>query len=652
MISAAGHGKLLFERLIPMQSVRRLGYGTAALAACLTAMTAAIAQVETEHFESDVSTDLKPWTHLEFYNDPTNFQFAIISDNAGGTRPGVFADGIKKLNLLMPEFVMSVGDFIPGNTNDRTVLARDWAEFDEHLKPLKVPFFWVPGNHDINNDVMRDVWNNRVGVPFYSFVYKDVLFLALDSTGEKGQIVPEYQVEYMKQALAKNAAVRWTFVFLHHPLWLYDDPAGFASVQALLQGRPHTVIAGHTHHYLHERRDGANYYILGTTGGGSQLRGVRYGEFDHVTWVTVSDQGPVIANLKLDGILPHDVTTRGDYEITRALVGATNLPFTVLTDQEDVVKSATVYLRFRNPSKHQLEIKSQFEHGHQITMEPSDFEMTLGPRSEKVVEVAVESSEALPTDNPALLKLGWTMGYTLKDEEDLFLSGTRNIPLAPSNAPLIGTVAPEFVESVTIEPVEPVEGYTVRHTKDGSTPTVESDVFDAAFAIDGETTLKARRFNEKGHGTTTAIQVYKPVLPGTGLRYRYYEGTWTQMPEFSQLEPKFSGVASDLNVESRQFRPDNWGMVLEGDFEVDETGEYTFYLNSDDGSMLYLDDKLVINNDGDHSVLELNAMTTLSAGTHRLRLEFFDSLGEAILELDVEGPGLSRQPIPFARLSH
>ena len=189
------------------------------------------AQVKTEHFESDVTSAIKPWTHLNFNNDPKNFQFGIISDRAGGVRPGVFLDGINKLNLLMPEFVMSVGDFISGNTSEREQLLKEWAEFDKEQNPLKVPFFYVPGNHDINNDVMRQVWTERFGVPFYSFVYKDVLFLALDTTGEKGYIVPEYQVNYVKKALEKYSDVRWTFVFMHHPLWLYDDPGGFAKIE-------------------------------------------------------------------------------------------------------------------------------------------------------------------------------------------------------------------------------------------------------------------------------------------------------------------------------------------------------------------------------------------------------------------------------------
>jgi len=615
-------------------------------------ITSVDAQIKTDQFESNVSTKIKPWTSLDFYNDPKHFQFAIVSDNAGGSRPGVFADGIKKLNLLMPEFVMSVGDFIQGGTNDRAVLKREWAEIDKMIKPLKVPFFFVPGNHDISNNVMREVWNNRLGVPYYSFVYKKVLFLALDSTGNRGHVIPDHQVESMKRALAKHADARWTFVFLHHPLWLYKDPAGFAKIEPLLKGRPHTVIAGHTHHYLHENRNGANYYILGTTGGGSKLRGPKFGEFDHVTWVTVSDSGPIIANLRLDGILPHDVTTRDDYVVTRALTAATDLPFSVVTDDEEMVTAANVYLKIRNPSSHTLQVKSQFDHGHQVSIDPREVTMTLSPRSEQIVKVAVQCEKAVPTTNPLLIRLNWTMGYQLESEDDLFLSGTRNIPLIPTSAHLISTVAPEFVGSVAIEPGEKMDGYTLRVTTNGITPTIDSEVFDEPFTISGETTVKARRFDEQGFGSATSMKTYKPVPAGTGLRYRYYEGAWTRMPDFNELKPKFSSVTSDLNIETRQMRDDFWAIVLEGNLQLAKQGEYTFHLNSDDGSLLYIDDQLVIDNDGDHSAVELSGKKTLTAGSHRLRLEFFEATGAAILDLDVEGPGMPRQPIPFDRLSH
>src|SRR5262249_4004521 len=52
-----------------------------------------------------------------------------------------------------------------------------------------------------------------------------------------------------------------------------------------------------------------NYYMLATTGGGSLMRGVEYGEFDHIVWVTMKKDGPVLANILLDGVLREDLAT-------------------------------------------------------------------------------------------------------------------------------------------------------------------------------------------------------------------------------------------------------------------------------------------------------------------------------------------------------
>jgi hypothetical protein len=234
----------------------------------------------------------------------------------------------------------------------------------------------------------------------------------------------------------------------------------------------------------------------------------------------------------------------------------------------------------------------------------------------------------------------------------LFLSGTQDIPLRPSRADLIRTVAPEFADPLSIVAAKPTSGFTVRYTIDGSVPTNSSTAYERPFAINEAATVQARMFNDQGHGTATSRQTYKHVPAGTGLRYRFYKGSWTRLPDFSKLTPVFESVATDLNVESRQLVEDNWGMVLDGNFDVETSGEYTFYLKSDDGSKLYVDDRLVIDNDGDHSLLELNGATKLSAGKHKLRIDFFEAGGEAVLELDLAGPNLERRRFPTEKMSH
>jgi len=137
------------------------------------------------NLEIQVSGRTNPWTHLNLYNDPNNFQFAIVSDRTGEHRPGVFADAVQKLNLLKPEFVMSIGDLIEGDIEgdieDENELDRQWNEFDGLVNKLQMSFFYVPGNHDITNEVMAKKWRQRLGRSYYHFVYRNVLFLCLNT---------------------------------------------------------------------------------------------------------------------------------------------------------------------------------------------------------------------------------------------------------------------------------------------------------------------------------------------------------------------------------------------------------------------------------------------------------------------------------------
>ena len=297
-----------------------------------------------EVFTGDVAS--KSYTHLRFQNDPDNFQFAVIGDHSGGQRPGVFTAAMDALNLLQPEFVMSVGDFIEGyvdgEEDNESVLRSQWAEMDEKIGVLEMPLFFVQGNHDVNFDPSEEVWLDRAGANqgYTYFVYKDVLFLMINTEDPPKQNVdPELrakydaiksgeltdaeeiqrvimelehwagpinisdaQVEYFKEALAANPNVRWTIGFMHSPPWAQDDPGNFAEIESLLADRPYTMFAGHTHTYDYTSRNGRDYITMGMTGAGVQQT-ESVGNMDHVAWVTMTEEGPVIGQLLLNGVL-------------------------------------------------------------------------------------------------------------------------------------------------------------------------------------------------------------------------------------------------------------------------------------------------------------------------------------------------------------
>ena len=262
------------------------------------------------------SEEKNPWTSLKVNADAEQFQFAVISDRTGGHRPKVFSQAVQRINMLQPEFVVSVGDLIEGYTIKEEVMAKQWKEFTGYIDQLQMPFFYVPGNHDLTNKELNADWTKRFGRKYYHFVYKNTLFLCVNSEDNLASNVSAEQTEYFEKALAENKDVKWTMVFVHKPMWTDKDLEmnGWAAFEKTLEGRKYTVFCGHVHRYQKFVRNGMNYYQLATTGGGSRLRGAKYGEFDHISWITMKQDGPRIANLMLDGILPENLETPSSEE--------------------------------------------------------------------------------------------------------------------------------------------------------------------------------------------------------------------------------------------------------------------------------------------------------------------------------------------------
>ena len=128
------------------------------------------------------------------------------------------------------------------------------------------------------------------------------------------------------------------------------------------------------------------------------------------------------------------------------------------------------------------------------------------------------------------------------------------------------------------------------------------------------------------------------------LAYRYYEGDWSEIPDFDKLTPVASGVAERFDVGVAK-QHSNYAIRFEGTLEVDRPGGYTFHLASDDGSRITVDGKLVVNNDGIHPNAKKSGRTRLDRGRHKVVVDFFQGGGEEELEVDYEGPGVSRRPL-------
>jgi len=615
-----------------------------------------------EVFQHQVNTPLKPWTDKDFYQNPMNFQFAIVSDRTGGHREGVFSKAVDKLNQLHPEFVMSVGDLIEGYAKDSLEVNRQWDEFQQILSDLSIRFFYLPGNHDISNSMMRNQWLARYGRSYYHFLYKDVLFLALDTNDGDGVVLSEAQITYIKETLAANTNVRWTLLFMHHPIWAYREyNNGFDQVEAALADRPYTVLAGHTHRYLQQVRNERNYYILGTTGGGSQLRGPRFGEYDHITWVTMTDEGPEFVNLQLSGIIDHNISTPASAAQARSLLQAAEMEPLVMKNEAD--DTYTLYTSLSNTADQPLYLQARFFHHHQVDITPAELDLPIAAQSTQQFRLTISPPQSPLPDQLDPLELDWKMYFKTDTlEPDFSLTGVLPIALEPSHTGLKVTERPIFLDTHKLTIEHPYEGLVVRYTLDGSDPTPSSPVYESPISIDATTTLQVSLFDPSGNQSAIYKQTYEKVTPlapvkvgntQPGLAYTYYEGNFLTLPDFARLTPERSGVAMEFDPEALAGdRLDHYAIQYTGYIDIPATGIYTFYLHSDDGSKLYIGEQMVVDNDGSHSARTRKGMIALEQGCHPIRVAYFeDFLGET-LQMRYEGPEVELQDFPFERLTH
>ncbi|MDO3381818.1 metallophosphoesterase [Gilvimarinus algae] len=377
----------------------------------------------------DGAATVNPWTHLQFNNDPKAFQFAVVTDRTGGLRPGVFSQAVDKLNLLQPEFVVSVGDLIEGYTENRAQLESEWNEFDAMVQRLDMPFFYLAGNHDYTNEVMADVWRERYGASYYHFVYRDVLFVMLNSNdGGSTHTMSQTQIDWLAQVLKDNPKPKWTLVFTHAPLWDRDDTDRWGEVEQLLDTRPYTVFAGHHHRYVKNQRHGREYFTLATTGGISSMRGTRFGEFDHVVWITMSDEGPIIANLMLDGIWDKNVRTGEMRDLQNRMIDRGRLSAPALLHRGGFTEG-TAELRLVNDADipYTLTAKVQANEGFAFAGEATQT-LTVPPNEVRTLPVPIKSLEPREGDHGAV-NVQWQLRYQ-HGEETIEYEGARTLAVS------------------------------------------------------------------------------------------------------------------------------------------------------------------------------------------------------------------------------
>jgi alpha-N-arabinofuranosidase len=140
-------------------------------------------------------------------------------------------------------------------------------------------------------------------------------------------------------------------------------------------------------------------------------------------------------------------------------------------------------------------------------------------------------------------------------------------------------------------------------------------------------------------GTTEiATPKLNPATLKPGLSFNYYEGAWQRLPVFSEMKPVKSGTVRGFDF-PEGIADLNYGLQYDGYIRIESDGLYEFFLTSDDGSRLTIDDDEVILNDGRHAMVEESGTLFLTKGYHAIKVDFFQAGGGAGLRLAMQGPG-------------
>ena len=210
-------------------------------------------------------------------------------------------------------------------------------------------------------------------------------------------------------------------------------------------------------------------------------------------------------------------------------------------------------------------------------------------------------------------------------------------------------------------------GTLVYYTTDGSAPFQSSKIYNGPFTAEKSFTLKALAIMG-GSGenyaslipsaiVTKEIKTYewknavKTSNVKPGVAFRYFEPTGKIDLSSINNTSTASGIA-DLISHKNKKRTDKFAFEFTGYIRIDKDAIYTFFTDSDDGSMLYIDDEEIVNNDGDHGNVEKEGKASLKKGFHKIKVLYFDSGGGNSLKVSLQPEGGKKEVIPAALLFH
>ena len=256
-------------------------------------------------------------------------------------------------------------------------------------------------------------------------------------------------------------------------------------------------------------------------------------------------------------------------------------------------------------------------------------------------------------------KLVFTMG---SKPNKSWAAAKSDRPIADAGTPL--TLMPyikadslEFGDSITVE-VKCDDDAKVYYTTDGSEPTTSSTLCSKPLVLNATTTIKAKAFKSGCLPSMTMTTTIKRLVPKiaknvsnvvNGIDFAVYQGRFRGVRRIESANPVSTGSSANIGVDVTELK-DNFALKFTGYYKAPKDGMYEFTTTSDDGSCLYIDGEMVVDNDGDHGSRLRAGRVALLAGLHEIKVLYYEGAVDQQLDVTVTTPSGSRQPMPSKSL--
>jgi len=209
-----------------------------------------------------------------------------------------------------------------------------------------------------------------------------------------------------------------------------------------------------------------------------------------------------------------------------------------------------------------------------------------------------------------------------------------------------------------------IPGSQIYYTLDGSTPTDQSPRYQIPFQVplppDKKTLLNVivvtpRDRRSIVYTATLLRRSYRDAVTYTesrpGLTFTVFDGKFTTTQDLDLGTPATTGTTNSFDLQ--QFgRQVNYGVAFDGYLNVPADGFYAFAVESDDGTMLQIDDEEVVKNDGNHASQLVTGHIPLRRGFHKLQLKYFQGEAGASLRVEWSLSGQELKPLDASALFH